>query len=125
MSVTNNILHNNNHCCRSCTGNICASYAIDTVNYDNSVFTIKGVEGPTITKQCDKGLSDEAENKLSIDLGNKLYDTIMAKLTAMSTIGYLERGRIYKICASFSIRVCVDNGEAFTEIKEFKVHTFA
>lgn len=117
---------NGDECCRNCSGNVCARYAVNSVSPDGNSFTLKGIEGPNVNKSCDKSISSKADLKLDFEVGDKLTSAVEKRIQDLVDNGYyLEKGKTFKGCASFSATVCVDNDEINIEVTEFNMNTFA
>ena len=124
MSATSKITQNNtSNCCRNCSGDIWAKYVITKTQTNESKWEYRGIEGPNITKSCDRSLKQDADVKLDFELGNKLADAFETKINALINIGYyLEKDKIWKIGASFKVSACADSGEINIDIEEFRVN---
>ena len=117
---------NGDECCRSCNGDVCAKYTIDSVSSDGSSFTLRGIEGPNVKKSCDKSISSKADLKLDFTVAQELTISVESRIQDLVNNGYyLERGRTFKGCASFEASVCVDNDEVNIDISEFDMNKFA
>jgi hypothetical protein len=115
MSTINTILEGeNNSCCRTCTGDPCASFVINSVQTINGkdVINFSMIGSLSGKKTCDKPLKDDMELSLNSFISAQLSSAFGTYINNLSTIGnfYIEAGQIYKLCATFKIKSCSDNG---------------
>jgi hypothetical protein len=116
----------NNFCCRDCEGNICASFIITDVQIINEKQVISfSLFDSDISKSCNKSLQDNANNAVEQELKNRASKAFNEYINALSTIGnyYVETGQTYKLCAVFSLSVCVENNNPVVTIKNFTVQS--